>query len=216
MASPFRTACPAAAVAPWLMAYGGPGGRGMSGDIEARAEWARLMAAAQDGDSASYRRLLEELAPVLRRVVGVRWRGTAEDVEDVVQDVLLSVHSVRHTYDPARPFLPWLMAIARHRIADASRRSGRRSEELAVDNLEETLGAIPTNSEMDGLPDREALRKAIADLPPGQRQAVEMLKLKEMSLKEAAATTGLSIPALKVAVHRAIRSLRTAMRKDEE
>jgi len=48
-------------------------------------------------------------------------------------------------------------------------------------------------------------------LPPGQRQALELLKLKEMSLKEASAATGLSITALKVATHRALKSLRLVM-----
>lgn len=48
-------------------------------------------------------------------------------------------------------------------------------------------------------------------LPPGQCEAVEMLKLRELSLKEAADTTGMSIGALKVAVHRAIKALRRVL-----
>ncbi len=198
-----------------------PGGVGdpklppMAGQDD-RAEWARLMAAAQDGDSESYRRLIDELAPVLRRIAGARWQGTAEEVEDVVQDVLLSLHAVRHTYDPARPFLPWLMAIARHRVADAARRGERRSEEMPVDNLEERFGDLSVDSGLDGLADRDALRKAVDELPPGQRKAVETLKLREMSLKEAASATGMSVAALKVAAHRAVRTLRAAMRDDED
>ncbi|MEK7245604.1 MAG: sigma factor, partial [Pseudomonadota bacterium] len=62
-------------------------------------EWANMMRAAQDGDSAAYNRLLREIAPAIRRIVGNRMPNSA-DAEDVVQDVLLSVHAVRHTYDP--------------------------------------------------------------------------------------------------------------------
>lgn len=215
-----QTGCLAVAAQPALVAGAPIGGRGMSAyknaETEGAAEWGRLMAAAQDGDTASYHRLLEELAPMLRRTVGRRWRGTAEDVEDVVQEVLLSVHSVRHTYDPARPFLPWLMAILRHRVADAARRAGRRAEEMPLDHLEETFGDNGTKSAVDTLADRDGLGKAIAALPPGQRRAVELLKLKEMSLKEVAAATGMSVSALKVAVHRAVRSLRASMREDQD
>jgi RNA polymerase sigma-70 factor (ECF subfamily) len=53
-------------------------------------------------------------------------------------------------------------------------------------------------------------------LPPGQRQAVELLKLRELSLKEASALTGMSIGALKVATHRAIASLRRTLRGIDE
>jgi RNA polymerase sigma-70 factor (ECF subfamily) len=54
----------------------------------------------------------------------------------------------------------------------------------------------------------EALHHAIRALPAGQRQAIELLKLQEMSLKEASVATGTSVGALKVATHRAIVSLR--------
>jgi len=53
-------------------------------------------------------------------------------------------------------------------------------------------------------------------LPPGQRQAVELLKLRELSLKEASALTGLSIGALKLATHRAMVSLRRTLRRTDQ
>jgi RNA polymerase sigma-70 factor (ECF subfamily) len=54
------------------------------------------------------------------------------------------------------------------------------------------------------------MHDAIRALPAGQRQALELLKLGELSLKDAAAQTGLSVAALKVATHRAMASLRRA------
>lgn len=167
--------------------------------------WSALMAAAQDGDGAAYARLMAALLPVVRRMVAKRLPG-AGDREDVVQDVLLTVHSVRHTYDPARPLLPWLAAIVGHRCGDAARRQGRRGRrQVDLDRLPETVGAVETNTlVMDG----DALRRALARLPPGQRQAVELVKLREMSLAEAASVSGMSAGALKVAVHRAIKALK--------
>lgn len=180
------------------------------------SEWSRLMAAAQQGDGVSYVRLLREVTPLLRRVAQRRWSSAGADhIEDVVQDTLLTLHAVRHTYTPGRPFEPWLMGILRHRLADSVRRSVRRStREFAVANLEETFSEVPANTSEEWHSDRDALHQAIASLSPAQRRAVELLKLKEMSLKQAAAETGMSITALKVATHRALKSLRAALGRD--
>ena len=171
------------------------------------------MRRAQDGDAVAYERVLAGTLPYLRRIVRRRCAGLpAQDVEDIVQEVLVSVHSARATYDPERPFLPWVTAIARNRIVDAARRRVRRAaHEVAVERLDETFSAPDANMSVNAYGDPEALRRAIRKLPHGQRLAVEMLKLREMSLKEAAAATSMSVGALKVAVHRAIKSLRATL-----
>ena len=87
-------------------------------------DWSIYMARAQGGDREAYRRLLEEITPYLRSLAARRIQNHS-DVEDAVQDALLTVHAVRHTYDPTRPFGPWLVAIATRRIIDALRRRGR-------------------------------------------------------------------------------------------
>lgn len=79
----------------------------MCNDLQGEAELAALMRAVQEGDGAAYGRLLKAVAPRIRRVAAGKWTGT-EDPDDLVQDVLLSLHQVRHTYDQGRPFLPWL------------------------------------------------------------------------------------------------------------
>jgi len=178
----------------------------------------RLMARAQQGDSNAYVTLLRAITPRVRQLVRARRSLLSErDVEDVVQDVLLSVHAVRATYDPARPLLPWLSAIVRHRLADAGRRYVRQgAREIAVDDLDVTFQAPAANTREETFGDPDALAHAIQALPPGQRQAVELLKLRELSLKEASALTGMSIGALKIATHRAIASLRRSLRGTTE
>lgn len=132
---------------------------------------------------------------------------------DGVQDVLLSVHAVRHTYDPDRAFLPWLMAIHRHRLADWQRRSLRRAaNEVAVDSLEETFAGAAANMDEEPAFGRNDVRAAVAGLPPAQRKALELLKLKDMSLKEAARHSGMSETALKVATRGLAVRLRGAVR----
>ena len=173
--------------------------------------WSGLMAAAQAGDRDAYRRLLAACAPYARAIASRMLRNPA-DVEDVVQDVLLTVHAMRHMYDPARPFRPWLAGIARHRIADRLRRDRRRAwREVPLAPVHETFADDATNNRSAGVVEGMALHAALAALPPGQRQAIELMKLREMSLHEAALHTGLSVTALKVATHRAIRRLRRAL-----
>lgn len=172
-----------------------------------------LMRSAQDGDRSAYAALLSEVAPLMRQTVRRRFGFLQpQDVEDLVQDILLSLHAARSTYNPARPFLPWLMAIGRNRMADGARRYARRAtNEVMSDRLPETFPAEDTNMLLGRYGDAEALTQAMADLPPGQRQAIELLKLRELSLKEASAVSGTSIGALKVAVHRGIAALRKAL-----
>jgi RNA polymerase sigma-70 factor, ECF subfamily len=171
------------------------------------AAWADLMRRAQDGDGAAYRRLLAAVAPLLRSMAA-RWSSHPHDIEDAVQDILLTVHTIRHTYDPARPFKPWLAAVAHHRLVDRLRgRKRRLARETPLGPEHETFPAPETNVTM-GTADGATLRAALASLPPGQRQAIELMKLREMSLKEAATTTGLSVASLKVATHRGLAKLR--------
>jgi len=171
------------------------------------------MRAAQDGDSAAYQELLETVTPRVRRIVmRQRWFAGPEVVEDLVQDILLSLHRVRATYDSARPFMPWLLAIVRHRVTDGARRYARTTaREVALGEPNLTFNEPAANVVEDVSTDVETLRWAVQSLPARQRTAIELLKLKELSLKEAAAASGMSTGALKVATHRALAALRKTL-----
>lgn len=175
-------------------------------------DWSIYMARAQGGDREAYRRLLEDVTPYLRSIAARHFQNSG-DIEDTVQEVLLTVHAVRHTYDPARPFGPWLVAIANRRVVDGLRRYGRsRAREVALEAEHETFAA-PRANLAETASDGRVLREAIEQLPSGQREAIRMLKLQEISLKEAAAASGMSVAALKVATHRALKSLRKVFGK---
>lgn len=184
--------------------------------LEREERWRQLMRAAQDGDNVAYAALLSEILPVLRRFVAYRW-PSAPDVEDIVQEVLLSVHTVRHTYDPARPFMPWLMTIAMRRTIDAARRrTARSANETTVDIMPETFSGDDTKNEQEISDDQEAIRRAMAQLPDGQRQAVELMKVKGLSLLEASAVTGKSVASLKVSVHRGLKTMREVLKRETQ
>lgn len=169
-------------------------------------DWSILMARAQDGDAIAYRRLLESIAPYLRSRAA-RFHRNPSDVEDAVQDILLTVHAVRATYDPARPYGPWLAAITERRLIDRLRRQGRRrAHETEFEPGHETIADVAAN--FDHMTEAQDIASALDRLPPGQRDAVRLTKIQGLSLKEASEKSGMSIAALKAATHRAIHRLR--------
>src|SRR6185369_16440135 len=173
------------------------------------ADLAALMLAAQAGDQDSYRVLLEELQPVLRSYVKRRIRDE-EAANDICQDVLLTMHRVRHTFEPGRAFEPWLYAIARSRFIDHLRRRRRRGDlEVCGDDLPE---AVAGQHEAGW----SRVLEVLDALPESQREAFSMLKLEGLSVEEASRRAGVSVSALKVRAHRAYGALRRAMLGSEE
>lgn len=168
-------------------------------------DWSIMMARAQAGDSHAYRRLLSAMVPYLRARALVRL-GSAEEAEDAVQDALLTIHEARPSYDPARPFGPWLVAIADRRIIDRLRRSARqRRLQEALLTAEAVRDQSPRQDK--AVLDGRALEAAMSSLTPEQSQIIRMLKIEERSLADTASQTGRTVGALKVATHRALKAL---------
>jgi RNA polymerase sigma factor (sigma-70 family) len=170
--------------------------------------WSQLMGASQAGERAPYERLLREITPLIRSIVRRHCRNRA-DIEEMVQETLLTIHRVRHTFDPSRPFGPWLAAIASRRSIDALRRRVRVAKhEAPEDGSYETFADDAANSDIEAVRSAEEVGEMLQQLPPRQREALEALKLKEMSLAEASVASGQSVAALKVNAHRALKALR--------
>lgn len=168
--------------------------------------WESRMAAAVAGDARAYDRLLRDILPLLRGIARRRIHDRAE-AEDAVQDTLLTLHRLRHGYDPARPLRPWLVALCERRCIDRLRSRGRIvSRHAALDDCAEAVLAHAPVAEATIA--AAELRAAIATLPATQRQALTLAKLQDLPLVEASARSGLSVGALKVATHRALRTLR--------
>jgi RNA polymerase sigma factor (sigma-70 family) len=180
-----------------------------------REGWGAWMAAAQAGDQVAYRQLLQAILPYVR-AYSHRHLSRRDSAEDLIQDIFLTVHRIRHTYDPSRPFLPWLSVIAKRRLIDHLRR--RRIFPEAIEDLGmdlETFCDPAANRDLDQFAHADTLRRAMAELPDSQRRVIELLKIEEKTLKEAAVITGMSIAALKTTTHRAIKALRAHLLKLE-
>jgi RNA polymerase sigma-70 factor (ECF subfamily) len=177
---------------------------------ERESRWRTWMSAAQQGDSVAYESLLRELIPHLRAFVRRRLRDPAV-VEDVVQNILLSVHKARHSWRSERPFGPWLHAIARNAVIDQARAgTRRRAREVSL-----AAEGVPEPSVEAELPVEHALSPelagALAELPDAQRQAVQLIHIDGLSVAEAAEHAGVSPGALKVRAHRGYVALRARL-----
>lgn len=177
----------------------------------AETELAALLVAAQEGDRRAYAAFLAAVLPLLR-AMGRGKLNSAADLDDFVQDTLLSLHQARATYQPGRPVLPWLQAIARNRLSDALRRTYRRRDVEHEGHDPELLENIPQPAAENG--EGRELGPLLAQLPDRQRVALDMVKVRGMSLRDASAESGISVGALKVAVHRGIASLRLMLGRE--
>lgn len=166
--------------------------------------WSDYMAAAHRGDARAYERLLVELGSVIEAFVRSRF-GALPFMEDCVQECLLAIHKARHTYDPVRPFRPWLFAIVRNKTVDMLRRS-RASERSAT----ELLDLRPEG--VDHGPEAAAETGAIlSQLNPQLRSALTLTKIYGYSVSEAARRSGVSETAMKSRVSRAIKAAKSLL-----
>jgi RNA polymerase sigma-70 factor (ECF subfamily) len=172
------------------------------------------MQAAQAGDAAAYRNLLDTIQPKIRAIVRGKIREEAA-AEDVVQNTLLSIHRGRSTYRAERPFGPWMRAIARNSIIDHFRerkRRGNREVELVVEDWPDQSEKAETGGERLA----PELAAALAALPDAQREAVTLVQVNGLSVAEAALRAGISAGALKVRAHRGYRAMRQTLEGSRE
>lgn len=155
------------------------------------------------GDAAAYRDFLGRLAGHLRAFLRRRLTRLPDDVEDLVQETLLAVHNQRHTYDADQPLTAWLHAIAKYKLIDLLRRRARDAvlEPLADDA--ELLAA----ADHDAAEARRDLARLLDLLPDRQRLPIVCMKLQGLSVAETARLTGMSEAAVKVGVHRGLKTL---------
>jgi RNA polymerase sigma factor (sigma-70 family) len=179
-------------------------------------DWAVWMRAAMAGDAAAYRQLLASLAPRVRAVARSRCRsfGAPEtDVEDLVQEVLLTIHLKRGTWDQSRPIGPWVAAIARNRLIDFLRRRGRH----VTVPIEDVVDSLQAEDRMPELSIRD-IDTLLGQLKPQQKEIVRSISLNGNSIRETADRLQMTEGAVRVTLHRALKALavfyRSSVRED--
>lgn len=160
------------------------------------------------GDKRAYAAALEHCVRLLRPYLSRRVADRAA-VEDLVQEILISVHKARHTYDANRPFAPWLFAIAQYRLKDFLRARYKDRLHYAADISEMEIGEDVTESAFS----YESIKEEISQLPEKQATILELMHHEGCTAKEVAARMGMTESAVKVSAHRAYKILKTRLEK---
>ncbi|RIX81962.1 sigma-70 family RNA polymerase sigma factor [Acidovorax cavernicola] len=175
--------------------------------VEAEPVLHALLIQALDGDAVAYREFLQRMADHLRKFIGRRLFAWPDDVEDLVQECLLAMHSQRHTYQPSQPVTAWASGIARYKLIDLLRaRASREMRHVPIDDWE--LFAESTTEAHEAKNDVLVLLK---DLPERYRLPIIHVKLEGLSIAEAARLLGMSAAAVKVGIHRGLKLLSETM-----
>ncbi|MEM6904945.1 MAG: sigma-70 family RNA polymerase sigma factor [Pseudomonadota bacterium] len=178
-------------------------------------KWQDWMRAARLGDRAAYSALLSDIAERVRRFSRRRLARSGlglEEVEDIVQDVLVALHTKRDTWDPSRPLAPWVDAIIRYKTTDALRKLKRRA--IVTDTLDavaETIAATPSIFQTGALVD---LDRHLRLLPSRERGVVMALSVEGLSVSGCASRLGITEGAVRVAFHRGLSRLEGAAEQE--
>ena len=165
------------------------------------------------GDAAAYHRFLKALSAHLRAYFRKRLFQRPDEVEDLVQETLLAVHTQRQTYRHDLPLTAWVHAIARYKLVDWLRSHAAR--EALSDPLDDELEVFAA-SDTEALDAKRDLGRLLASLPERQRLPIVHVKLEGLSVLEAARRTGMSESAVKVGVHRGLKALAARIRGRHE
>lgn len=179
--------------------------------IAAETELRALMIRAQDGDAAAYRALLTAVREALSAYFGRRLSDDGA-AEDLTQETLMAIHAKRATYDPGQPFTAWAYALARYKLIDHYRRARIRRTEP----LEGAEALFPVEGGFDAAGARLDVARMMETLPEKQAAAIRMTRIEGLSTTEAARRAGASESAIKVSVHRGLKTLgaKTAAKKE--
>lgn len=163
----------------------------------------RLFLSGIGGSSADYAEFLRQLVPVIRRQI--RHKLADSEVDDVAQEVLMSVHKARHTYDGARQLMPWLHAIIQFRLNDHLREHYRHHTDRDTNEVDLDLFFADVTSQGR---DREYIEQLLEGLPELQQQILLLLYVEGYTAKEVGDKVTMTESAVKVAAHRSIHKIR--------
>jgi RNA polymerase sigma-70 factor (ECF subfamily) len=168
-----------------------------------------LMVRGLGGDSAAYSSLLKHLAEALRIYFRRKLFKQQHEAEDLVQDVLLAIHAKRGTFDVSQRLKVWVYAIAQYKLIDYLRRRKRRGVAAPI---EDETALFAEEGDTTASADVETL---LSHLPEKQRESIRLVKLEELSVREAAEKAGISESDVKVSVHRGLKKLSKIVRDGE-
>lgn len=177
--------------------------------VDSETELKALFLRGLRGEAEAHKAFLAKAAPLLRAFLRARLRADPEEAEDLLQETLIAIHTKRDTYDSAFPVSAWIYAIARYRLIDHLRRQKRRGPHIPID----FAGDVFEAAEDEAVDAKRDVGRLLNLLPEKQRDAIRLVKLEGVSVREAATRMGLSESDIKVSAHRGLKALAQLMAK---
>lgn len=167
----------------------------------------QLLQKALLGDANSYQQFLTEISHYLRPFIGRRIPSA--DIEDVLQEILVSIHKARHTYDGKRSILPWITAIARYRVVDYLRNHYSKIQYAHDDisEMQDFLGEDVTEPSLLS----EYIAEEVEKLPAKQQSILYLMHTEGYTAKEVGIKLGMNESAVKVSAHRAYKIIKARL-----
>lgn len=173
-----------------------------------------LAAEAAAGEKHALESLLELIrTPILRYCrarIGPAVR--LQTGEDVAQDVLMAVCEALPRYRPSEvPAMAFIYGIARNKVADSLRASGRDKSDPTEDVPDRVSSAVEPEAGALRSAEARQLRALLDRLPPAHREVLVMRVAMQFSAEETARTVGSTPGAVRVTQHRALARLRAML-----
>jgi RNA polymerase sigma-70 factor, ECF subfamily len=187
-----------------------------AGPTDDDSEDVRLMGLIGAGDTAAFERLMERHQSLVIGTVA-RMLGSNSEVEDIAQQVFVRVWKSAGRYVARAKFTTWLLKITRNLVFNELRRAKRRGHIPIQSDTE--AEELPLRDDGGQAPDaaalehelKQAIDRAIGELPETQRMAVILRRYEEMSYEQIADVLDLSVPAVKSVLFRARTELRARL-----
>ena len=142
--------------------------------------------------------------------VAMRLAGSREDAEDVLHDTFVGLPEALRRYEERGQFPEWIRRVAA-RLALSRRRSNERKREVSIDDM----SGHPALSHSAEQSDVSAVELAVSALPQSLRDVFVLKEIEGFSHRDIAALLGISEGASAVRHCRAVRQLRTMLRKED-
>ncbi len=190
----------------------------MSMSSENTGSLSSLMGLAQEGDKQAYSQVFQKITPLLRSFIAQKIRNH-DDIEDIVQEILISIHKASHTYDSNRPFEVWMYTIARYRLNDHLRtyyKDESLKDKILIEASSNSETYIANDNVTEDIDSNEYIANLLEELPEKQRTIVTMMKIEGYTAKETAERVNMSESAVKVAAHRVYKDLAKKLSRERE
>lgn len=176
------------------------------------SDWTKMIDSIKNGDKAVYKKFLELISKISEAYL-LKIIPNYEDREELIQDILLSVHTSLDKFNTSKKFYPWLFSIIRFKTIDKLKKIYKDNQFKFEKSYNLSNFRDPAAEYNDDEKDEKIrlLQDALKELNPEHRKALELAKIKNISLNEISREMNWTLSKTKVIIHRSMIQLKKIM-----